>query len=121
MAYQCRFPKIVEEGWFVVLSNVATSELLAIKRVKVGVGSVSRMSLVFPMTDEACEPITEVDVHLLPDCYLGLDQVMRVSVEGKGDSKGSYLRGAVENLDDSSKKSNGHARQARKRYSDAEY
>lgn len=93
----------MEEGWFVVLAHAATGELLALKRVKVSVGGVSRMSLLFPATDEGGGPISDVAVHLLPDCYLELDQVMRVSVEGKSDRTGSYVKGSVESLDANSK------------------
>jgi hypothetical protein len=108
----CRFPKIVEEGWFVVLAHVGTGELLALKRVKVSVGGASRISLLFPAADEHGEPISEVEVRLLPDCYIGLDQVMRASVDkSKSDSKGSYVRGAVESLDATSKQTHGRGKQ----------
>lgn len=90
-----------------VLAHPATHELLALKRVKVSVGGLSRMSLLFPATAEGGAPISDVEVHLLPDCYLGLDQVMCVSVEGKSDSKGSYVKGAMESLDSSSKQASG--------------
>lgn len=93
-----------------VLAHVATGELLALKRVKVPVGGLSRMSLLFPATDETGEPISEVEVHLLPDCYLGLAQVMRVSVEGKSDSKGSYVRKGMQCLDATSDKASSQAK-----------
>lgn len=85
-----------------VLAHVDTGELLGLKRVKVSAGGVSRTSMLFPAADEAGERVSAVDVHLFPDCYLGLDQVMRVSVEGKSDSVGSYVKGGVQGLDSQS-------------------
>ena len=85
-----------------VLAQPATGELLALKRVKLSVGGVSRMTLLFPATDETGAPISDVQAHLLPDCYLGLDQMMSISVEVKSDRKASYVK-AVESLDASSK------------------
>ena len=60
------------------------------------------MTLLFPATDETGAPISDVQAHLLPDCYLGLDQMMSISVEVKSDRKASYVK-AVESLDASSK------------------
>ena len=76
----CRFPKIKEEGWFLLLGNVASGELLALKRLGVPVGRTAKSTLSCPTTLETGEALASVRVYLLSDSYLGLDQLADIDV-----------------------------------------
>lgn len=69
-AHSPRFPKAKDEGWWLVLGEVDSKELLALKRVGV-VRRRNRTSLTFLSPDTACRKI--YTVFLMSDCYLGLD------------------------------------------------
>lgn len=68
-AFVPRFPKVKIEAWWLVLGNVSTSELYALKRVNFSDRLVTRMK--FPSTTIN---IQETKLLLVSDCYLGLDQ-----------------------------------------------
>lgn len=66
-----RFPKAKDEGWWLVLGEVDSKELLAVKRLGFIRGR-TRTSLAFSSPDEPCRQI--YSLYLVSDCYLGLDQ-----------------------------------------------
>lgn len=66
-----RFPKAKDEGWWLVLGEVDSKELLAVKRLGFIRGR-TRTSLAFSSPDEPCRQI--YSLYLISDCYLGLDQ-----------------------------------------------
>ncbi|GAB4820015.1 hypothetical protein N2152v2_007061 [Parachlorella kessleri] len=77
--YAPRFPKIKEEGWWVLLGDCETGELHAIKRVSVGNRTTVRLS--FPTHSGRGDPLSAVDLIFVSDSYLGLDQQYRVVVQ----------------------------------------
>ena len=66
-----RFPKAKDEGWWLVLGEVDSGELVALKRLGFVRGS-TRSSLAFCSPEEPCQQI--YSLYLVSDCYLGLDQ-----------------------------------------------
>jgi len=67
-AYAPRFPKVKDEGWWVILGEVDSRELLALKRLG-GVREKSRVSLALYVPKEPCRKI--YTVYLISDCYVG--------------------------------------------------
>ncbi len=76
-AYAPRFPKTKDEGWWLVLGEVDSGELLALKRIG-NIRGRTRSSLAFPAPDESCRKI--LTLYLMSDCYLGLDQQFDLSL-----------------------------------------
>jgi activating signal cointegrator complex subunit 3 len=109
---------VKEEGWFVVLGDPVSGELLALKRVSVSTKGKTRTTVLFPEKDEQGEAVAKVDVFLLSDSYIGLDQVMQVSVDayGKSDSTASYMRGPWKALDGNRRSRKGSARSQRSQH-----
>ena len=70
-AYAPRFPKAKDEGWWVILGEVDSGELLALKRLG-GVRGKGHVSLALYAPEEPCRKI--YTVYVISDCYLGLDQ-----------------------------------------------
>ena len=66
-----RFPKSKDEGWWLVLGEVDSGELLALKRLG-AIRGKTRTSLAFSSPEECCRQI--YSLYLISDCYLGLDQ-----------------------------------------------
>jgi activating signal cointegrator complex subunit 3 len=65
--YTPRFPKPKDEGWWVIIGDLAKQELMAMRRVKIK--RESKIELIVPDTKD-----TTLTVFLLSDCYLGIDQ-----------------------------------------------
>ena len=78
----CRFPKLKEEGWILLVSDRVSGELLALKRVSLPIGRMTNTNLDFPVETESGAAIEEATVHLMSDSYLGLDQVATVALAG---------------------------------------
>lgn len=95
-----------------MMGNAATGELLALKRVTVGVKGKSRTCMLFPAADEHGDSIKEVDLYLLSDSYQGLDQAMQINADayGRSDSKASYMRGPGKPLDHNGRDRKGSGR-----------
>ncbi|XP_044063670.1 activating signal cointegrator 1 complex subunit 3 [Siniperca chuatsi] len=66
-----RFPKVKDEGWFLVLGEVDRRELLAVKRVGY-VRNYSAVSVAFYTPEKTGKCI--YTLYLMSDSYLGLDQ-----------------------------------------------
>lgn len=76
----CRFPKIKEEGWVLVLGHEDGDELLALKRLSIGIDAPSHAKLAVP-ADLASGGQGGLKLWLLSDSYLGLDQQLDVRVQ----------------------------------------
>ncbi|OAE30033.1 hypothetical protein AXG93_3893s1430 [Marchantia polymorpha subsp. ruderalis] len=65
-AYVPRFPKVKEEGWWLILGSPQSSELHALKRI----------SFVDHLTTNLTIPLASQEIYLflVSDCYLGFDQ-----------------------------------------------
>jgi activating signal cointegrator complex subunit 3 len=65
--YTPRFPKPKDEGWWIIIGDLAKQELMAMRRVKIK--RESKIELIVPDIKD-----TTLTVFLLSDCYLGIDQ-----------------------------------------------
>lgn len=70
--YAPLFPKVKEEGWWLVVGHVESLELLAMKRVSFS--GKSSVKLSFPPFTASGSELHTVTLFFLSDCYLGLDQ-----------------------------------------------
>lgn len=70
--YAPLFPKVKEEGWWLLVGHLPSLELLALKRVSFG-GKVT-VKLNFPGFTSSGSEVHTATVFLVSDCYLGLDQ-----------------------------------------------
>jgi activating signal cointegrator complex subunit 3 len=77
-AYAPHFPKVKDEGWWVVAADEAAGELLALKRVSFGQRATVRLAV--PARGAGGGALAGVDVLLVSDSYLGLDQRARVEL-----------------------------------------
>lgn len=100
--YAPRFPKPQNEGWFVVVGDVASDEVLAVKRVgwgqgpgkSVGVGSRPTGRAVIRLPEMEGGKGRKVDVLVVSDAYPGLEYVMKgVEVPGSPDVEAGAEKG----------------------------
>jgi activating signal cointegrator complex subunit 3 len=73
------FPKVKEEGWWLVVGHTQSLELLALKRVSFG-GRTS-VKLRFPGFTSAGQQVHTASLFLVSDCYMGLDQQYQVVLD----------------------------------------
>ncbi len=73
-----RFPKPKDEGWFAVLGEIETREVIALKRVGFIRGRSSTQLAFF--TPETTGRVIYT-LYLMSDCYLGLDQQYDVCLD----------------------------------------
>eukprot|EP00118_Oscarella_pearsei_P012973 m.99165 g.99165 ORF g.99165 m.99165 type:complete len:2211 (+) comp37045_c0_seq2:40-6672(+) len=74
------FPKAKDEGWWLVLGDVESGELVALKRVGF-VRKTTRINLAFYTPETAGRKI--YTLYVMSDSYLGLDQQHDINVEMK--------------------------------------
>lgn len=74
--YAPLFPKVKEEGWWLVVGHRPSLELLAMKRVSFG--GKTTLKLNFPAYTSSGTEVHSVTVFLISDCYMGLDQQYNV-------------------------------------------
>ncbi len=80
-AYAPRYPKIKDEGWWLILANPATSQLLTMRRCMITTTTTTR--LVVPLQHTAMLTTQPLVLLCMSDSYLGLDVAARiVPVEG---------------------------------------
>ncbi|GAX76248.1 hypothetical protein CEUSTIGMA_g3692.t1 [Chlamydomonas eustigma] len=79
--YAPRFPKVKEEGWYVVIGEPRTQELLVLKRVSIEHRSSLKLHL--PHTNGAGKPLSEVFLHVISDSYAGLDMQYQMDLRQK--------------------------------------
>ncbi|KAG0485407.1 hypothetical protein HPP92_009486 [Vanilla planifolia] len=72
-AFVPRYPKIKDEAWWLVLGNVSTSELYALKRISFSDRLVTKMELPSMHIN-----LQETKLFLISDCYLGLEQEIAI-------------------------------------------
>lgn len=79
-AFAPRYPKVKDEGWWVVLGNLAAGRVLALRRVSVA----AQASIRLEVTMEQAQTLTAqpLVVYCISDSYMGLD--VAVQVEPKG-------------------------------------
>ena len=70
-AYTPKFPKSKDEGWWALIGEVDSGELVALKRLGFVRGK-TKTNLAFTTPEVACRKI--YSLYLISDCYLGLDQ-----------------------------------------------
>ena len=92
--FQHRFPKPKDEGWFLVLGNIETRELLALKRIGVLRGNVTNQQITFTtpstkgpqVSDHQLEGFQKnkrviLTLYVISDAYIGLDQQYDLKLE----------------------------------------
>lgn len=77
-AHAPHFPKVKDDGWWIVLGEVDSGELLAVKRVG-QLRSSSTVSVSFYTPEALGRKI--YTVYLMNDSYLGMDQQYDVHLE----------------------------------------
>lgn len=73
-----KFPKAKDEGWFLVLGEVESGELIALKRVPPVRGRVTH-TMVFTTPPEPGKAV--LTLYVMSDSYLGLDQQYDIHLE----------------------------------------
>jgi activating signal cointegrator complex subunit 3 len=73
------FPKVKEEGWWLVVGHTPSLELLALKRVSFGGKATVKLS--FPGYTSAGHQVHTSSLFLVSDCYMGLDQQYEVPLD----------------------------------------
>ena len=84
-----RYPKIKEEGWWLVLGDRTSRELLALRRVSFGDRATTKLTYE-PTPPGAPEDLV---VYLMSDCYLGMDQEVEISAAGRVELRGTLGEG----------------------------
>ena len=83
-AYAPRFPKMKDEGYFVIVGDSSTMELFAIKRISLtarqGGAAGASARLVIPSINGAGKKMDKATVWVLSDAYIGLDKQLEVSL-----------------------------------------
>ena len=74
-----KYPKVKEEGWWLILGDRNNRELLSLKRLGFGHAASAKLA-VDASANAAFEP--DLFVYLISDCYVGLDQEIEVSIPG---------------------------------------
>ncbi len=77
-AFAPRFPKIKEEGWWLVALAPGSNELLALKRVTLGRRATATLAV---PAGEGEGPLGTVELRLVCDSYMGLDQTHIVDLK----------------------------------------
>ncbi|EOA39471.1 hypothetical protein CARUB_v10008066mg [Capsella rubella] len=82
-----RYPKTKEEGWWLVVGDTKTNQLLAIKRVSLQ--RKAKVKLDFTVPTESGEK--SYTLYFMCDSYLGCDQEYSFSVDVKGSGAGDHM------------------------------
>jgi activating signal cointegrator complex subunit 3 len=73
------FPKVKQEGWWLVVGHCQSLELLALKRVSFAGKTTVRLN--FPGHTSAGHQVHTASLFLVSDCYIGLDQQYEVPLD----------------------------------------
>ena len=96
-AYLCRFPKPKDEGWFLLLGDIETHDLLALKRLgslRSGCANNQQLTFTTPcvnapeilghqigsLTGEYTKRVI-LTLYVISDAYIGLDQQYDIRLE----------------------------------------
>jgi hypothetical protein len=90
--YAPRFPKVKEEGWFLIAGDPDTHELLALKRLSVEDRTVARLAV--PARNGTGRAMRSVTVYFMSDSYLGLDQQYKVPLGAGSGKQGAAVTSA---------------------------
>ena len=71
-----RFPKDKEEGWWLVVGDVAANSLLCIKRISLQLKAKVKLEFVAPDPGEYAYTL-----YLMSDSYLGCDQELELPLQ----------------------------------------
>ena len=71
-SYTPRFPKVKEEGWWIVIGDSANDELLALRRISFG--DRASVKLKCPPSSSPSARTPKLVFYLMSDSYIGLDQ-----------------------------------------------
>ncbi|CAH8318639.1 unnamed protein product [Eruca vesicaria subsp. sativa] len=82
-----RYPKTKEEGWWLVVGDTKTNQLVAIKRVSLQ--KKAKVKLDFHVPSEAGEKA--LTLYFMCDSYLGCDQEYAFSVDVKESGAGDHM------------------------------
>lgn len=83
-AFAPRFPKVKDEGWFLIIGDVEANDLLALKRVNLYKGKSGRTaSASHQVTFFTPEKPGRViyNLYVISDSYLGLDQQYEICLD----------------------------------------
>jgi len=72
-----RYPKPKLEGWFIIIGNAETGELLALKKLS-QFNTKSKTEMIFFEVPETKSILT---VYIISDSYLGLDQTYDIRID----------------------------------------
>lgn len=72
-----RYPKPKLEGWFIIIGNAETGELLALKKVS-QFNTKTKTEMIFFEVPETKSILT---VYIISDSYLGLDQSFDLRID----------------------------------------
>ena len=103
-----RYPKMKEEGWWLVLGDRTSRELLALRRVSFGDRATTKLTYE-PTPPGAPEDLV---VYLMSDCYLGMDQEVEISAAGRVELGGAPGEGEKGEARGKINGKNGAAREA---------
>ena len=78
-AHTPRFPKIKEEGWWIIVGDVANDELLALRRVSFGARAHIKLSCPKGTSNGGRSP--KLAVFFVSDAYIGLDQEIEINAD----------------------------------------
>ncbi|CAI5520447.1 unnamed protein product [Closterium sp. Naga37s-1] len=92
-AYTPFFPKVKEEGWWVVVAAADSPTLLALKRVSFTHRLTTRLHV-----PELQSSVKQLAVHLISDCYVGLDQLVTLSTNAAVPAQGTIGHYTIENV-----------------------
>jgi activating signal cointegrator complex subunit 3 len=91
--YAPHFPKVKEEGWWVVVGHRESLELFAMKRVSFG--GKSSVKLSFPAFSACGAELHTATLFCISDCYLGLDQQYDVILDQAAAARGDRAAAAA--------------------------
>lgn len=91
--YAPLFPKVKQEGWWVIVGHRPSLELLALKRVSFGGKTTVKMN--FPAYTNSGSELHTVTLFLISDCYMGLDQQYDVVLSESGATAAARAEAAV--------------------------
>lgn len=81
------FPKAKEAGWFIIVANPDTQEVICLKRV--AFKKITQKKLIVVLPDDFETPL---QVILMCDSYIGLDQIYNIDLNKINDKIGSSIK-----------------------------
>lgn len=79
-AFAPRFPKVKDEGWWLIVGDIDTRDLYALKRLSIRDGKPTTVTLRFPYKNGAGQKLESTTLFLMSDSYVGLDQQYKLNL-----------------------------------------